>query len=82
MFAEGKTLCDKKCDPPFGSKLGVTDGGQLKVTGPSGSASGKVMIHEMVPVGLLAAADNFAEMNIQQIVPSGSNCVSVTATKG
>ena len=26
MFAEGKTLCDKKCDTPFGSKLGVADG--------------------------------------------------------
>ena len=69
-------------NPEDAAKLGVADGGQLKVTGPAGSASGKVMIHEMVPAGLLAAADNFAEMNIQQIVPSGSNCVSVTATKG
>jgi formate dehydrogenase alpha subunit len=68
-------------NPEDAAKLGVADGGQLKVTSPTGSASGKVMIHEMVPVGLLAAADNFTEMNIQQIVPSGSNCVSVTATK-
>ncbi len=68
-------------NPEDATKLGVADGGQLKVTGPAGSASGKVMIHAMVPVGLLAASDNFADMNIQQIVPSGSNCVSVTATK-
>jgi formate dehydrogenase alpha subunit len=68
-------------NPEDAAKLGVADGGQLKVKGPSGSASGKVMIHEMVPAGLLAAADNFAEMNIQQIMPSGSNCVSVTAAK-
>ena len=26
MFAEGKTLCDKKCATPFSSKLGVADG--------------------------------------------------------
>jgi formate dehydrogenase alpha subunit len=68
-------------NPKDASRLGVVDGGRLKVTGPAGSTSGKVMIHEMVPVGLLTAADNFAEMNIQQIIPSGSNCVAVTATK-
>jgi formate dehydrogenase alpha subunit len=68
-------------NPEDAARLGVVDGGRLKVTGPTGSASGKVMIHEMVPVGLLAAADNFADMNIQQIVPSGSNCVAVTALK-
>ena len=43
--------------------------------------SGKVMVNSMVPVGLLSAADNFTEMNIQQIMPSGSNCVAVTAAK-
>ena len=68
-------------NPEDAAKLGVVDGGKLKVTGPSGSASGKVMIHEMVPVGLLAASDNFADMNIQQIMQSGSNCVAVTAAK-
>ncbi len=68
-------------NPEDAAKLGVVDGGKLKVTGPAGSASGKVMIHEMVPVGLLAASNNFTDMNIQQIVPSGSNCVAVTAIK-
>jgi len=68
-------------NPEDALKLGVADGGQIKVTGPTGTANGKAMIHEMVPVGLLAAADNFSDMNIQQIVPSGSNCVAVTAAK-
>ena len=68
-------------NPEDAAKLGVVDGGKLKVTGPAGTASGKVMVHEMVPAGLLAASNNFTDMNIQQIVPSGSNCVAVTATK-
>ncbi len=68
-------------NPEDAAKLGVSDGGQLKVTGPAGSASGKVMVHSMVPTGLLAAGENFADMNIQQIMPSGSNCVAVTAAK-
>jgi formate dehydrogenase alpha subunit len=68
-------------NPEDAAKLGVTDGGQVKITGPAGSASGKVMVNSMVPVGLLSAADNFTEMNIQQIMPSGSNCVAVTAAK-
>jgi formate dehydrogenase alpha subunit len=68
-------------NPGDAGKLGVADGSKLKITGPAGSASGKVMVHDMMPAGLLAAADNFAGMNIQQIIPSGSNCVAVTAAK-
>ncbi len=68
-------------NPADAATLGVADGGRLKVTGPAGTASGKVMVHAMVPAGLLAASDNFADMNIQQIMPSGSNCVAVTAVK-
>jgi formate dehydrogenase alpha subunit len=68
-------------NPEDATKLGVVNGGHLKVTGPAGSARGKVVVHAMVPPGLLTAADNFAEMNIQQIMPSGSNCVTVTAAK-
>ena len=68
-------------NPADAAKLGVTDGGKLKVTGPAGSASGKVIVHTMVPAGLMAASDNFADINIQQIMPAGSNCVTVTASK-
>ncbi len=68
-------------NPADAARLGVADGGRLKVTGPAGTASGKVMVHAMVPAGLLAASDNFTDMNIQQIMPSGRNCVAVTAVK-
>ncbi|MEN8728407.1 MAG: molybdopterin-dependent oxidoreductase [Desulfuromonadales bacterium] len=68
-------------NPEDAGKLGVADGSKLKVTSPSGSTSGKVMVHDMMPAGLLAASDNFADMNIQQIMPSGSNCVAVTAAR-
>lgn len=68
-------------NPEDATRLGVVDGGQLRVTGPAGATSGKVMISVMMPSGLLAAADNFADMNIQQIMPANSNCVAVTASK-
>ena len=68
-------------NPEDAGRLGVADGGRLQVSSPAGSASGKVMVHAMMPAGLLAASDNFADMNIQQIMPSGSNCVAVTAAK-
>jgi len=60
--------------PDDASKLGVDNGSQLNITGPVGSARGKVMVHDMMPSGLIAASDNFAAMNVQQIM--------VTAAKG
>ena len=68
-------------NPADAARLGVAEGGQLKVTGPAGSASGKVMIKEKVPAGLLTASDNFAALNIQQIMPVGANCVPVAVVK-
>jgi formate dehydrogenase alpha subunit len=68
-------------NPADAARLGIAEGSQLKVTGPAGAASGKVMINSKVPAGLLAASDNFADLNIQQIMPSGSNCAAVTAVK-
>ncbi len=68
-------------NPVDAERLGVANGGRLTVTGPAGKSVGKVMIHTMVPAGLLAAADNFTGMNIQQILPAGQNCVAVQAAK-
>ncbi|MHB8708229.1 MAG: molybdopterin-dependent oxidoreductase [Desulfuromonadales bacterium] len=68
-------------NPADAARLGVAEGSVLKVTGPAGSASGRVMISEKVPAGLLTAADHFAALNIQQIMPTGANCVAVTAAK-
>ncbi|MCM2264753.1 MAG: molybdopterin-dependent oxidoreductase [Desulfuromonadales bacterium] len=68
-------------NPADAKRLGVAEGDQLKVTGPVGSASGKAMITAKVPAGLLTAADHFADLNIQQIMPAGANCIAVTAVK-
>lgn len=68
-------------NPADATRIGVANGGRMTVTGPAGKASGKVMIHQMVPPGLLAAGDNFVDMNILQILTAGSNCVPVTAVK-
>jgi formate dehydrogenase alpha subunit len=69
-------------NPTDAARLGIADGGLLKVTGPAGATSGKVMISDKVPAGLLTASDNFADLNIQQIMPAGANCAAVTAVKG
>ena len=69
-------------NPADAARLGITEGSQIKVSGPAGSASGRAMINDKVPAGLLSASDNFADLNIQQIMPSGSNCVAVTIAKG
>ena len=69
-------------NPADAARLGIKDGDQFKVTSPAGSASGKALLMEKVPVGLLTASDNFADLNILQIMPSGSNCVAVTSSKG
>ena len=64
------------------SRLGVTDGARLKVTGPAGSAIGPARVSADVPPGLLFAPDFCAELNIQQVMPAGTNCVPVTVAKG
>ncbi|TLM65465.1 MAG: 2Fe-2S iron-sulfur cluster binding domain-containing protein [Deltaproteobacteria bacterium] len=69
-------------NPADAARLGVADGGLLKVTGPAGTASGKALLTNKVPAGLLTASPNFADLNIQQIMPGGGNCVAVTAVKG
>ena len=62
-------------------KLGVKDGGRLNVKGPAGSVTGPVKINPGLPAGLLFAAYNFADLNIQKVVKRG-NSVAVTATQG
>jgi len=68
-------------NPADAARLAVAEGGLLKVTGPAGSTSGKVMISAKVPAGLLTASDHFAALNIQQIMPAGVNCAPITAVK-
>jgi len=60
---------------------GVVDGAQVSVKGPAGSAVGVARISGCVPQGVVFAPYHFAELNIQQVVASGSNVVSVEVAK-
>jgi formate dehydrogenase alpha subunit len=68
-------------NPADAAEIGVADGGRIKLTGPAGSATGPVKLSDQLPAGLLFAAYNFADLNIQQLATSGGNCVQVTAAK-
>ena len=62
-------------------KIGVADGGRIKLSSPAGAVTGPVKVSEQLPSGLLFAPYNFADLNIQQIATTGSNSVPVTAAK-
>ncbi len=62
------------------AKIGVTDGGRLTLKSAAGSVTGPVKISETLPAGLLFAAYNFADLNIQQLT-TGDNTVVVSAAK-
>ncbi|MDY0268679.1 molybdopterin-dependent oxidoreductase [Trichloromonas sp.] len=62
-------------------KLGVKDGDAVKVTSTVASVTGKIKVGDKVPAGLLFAPYHFADLNIQQLMPAGSNLVAVSVTK-
>ena len=61
--------------------LGVKDGDTIKVTSAVGSAAGKVKVGDKVQAGLLYAPYHFADVNIQQLMPAGTNLVAVSVAK-
>jgi formate dehydrogenase alpha subunit len=67
--------------PQDAAKVGVADGGRIKLQGAAGSATGPVKITDRLPAGLLFAPYNFADLNIQQVAAAGGNCLPVTASK-
>lgn len=67
--------------PADAERFGVATGERLKVTGPAGTAVGPIRISDQLPTGLLFAPTFCADLNIQQIMPAGANCVAVTAVK-
>lgn len=67
--------------PADAQRLGVVTGATLKLTGPAGSASGPVRVSDQLPVGVIFAPHYCPQLNIQQIMPAGANCVAVTAVK-
>ena len=60
---------------------GVADGDTLKLTSPTGSTVGKVLINETVPQGLIFAPHNFTALGIQQLMADGDNLAAVEMTK-
>lgn len=61
--------------------LGVKDGDTVKVTSALGSAVGKVKVDGKVQAGLLFAPYHFADVNVQQLMPAGTNLVAVSVAK-
>jgi formate dehydrogenase alpha subunit len=60
---------------------GVAAGDKIKVTAGSASIVAPVRISDDLPQGLLFAPYHFADLNVQQLVPAGSNLVAVTLAK-
>jgi len=68
-------------NPQDGKACGVRDGGRAKLTTSTGSAVGPVRFSDAVPQGLVFAPVHFADVNVQQAIPSGSCYVAVEISK-
>jgi formate dehydrogenase alpha subunit len=67
--------------PADAEACGVKDGEVVKVTSAVGTAKGAVKVSSKVQPGLVFAPYHFADMNVQQIIPAGSNLVAVQVSK-
>jgi formate dehydrogenase (NADP+) alpha subunit len=69
--------------PEDAASLGLAEGSKLRLTSGTGTgaAQGKVKLSDDLPRGLLFAPYHFADLNIQQLIPSGHNRVQVQITK-
>jgi formate dehydrogenase (NADP+) alpha subunit len=67
--------------PEDAASLGVADGAKVSLASSLGTARGKARISQDVPQGLLFAPYHFADLNIQQLIPSGHNRVQVQVSK-
>jgi formate dehydrogenase alpha subunit len=67
--------------PVDAKACGVAAGGRVKLTTTVGSAEGPVRISDTLPQGLLFAPYHFADVNVQQLMPAGSNLVAVSVIK-
>jgi formate dehydrogenase alpha subunit len=68
-------------NPQDAQKLGVSDGGALRVKSSVGTAQGKVRISDSVPEGLLFAPYHFSDLNINQVLPAATNSTAVEVSK-
>ena len=67
--------------PEDAAACGVVDGGAVRITSTTGSARGPVRLSANVPKGLLFSPYHFADLNIQQVVPTGQNRTVVQVGK-
>lgn len=64
-----------------GDSCGVKEGAKVKLTTATGTVKGPVRFSDSVPRGLVFAPVNFADINVQQAVPSASSYVKVEVAK-
>ncbi len=68
-------------NPADAQKLGLGDGGTIRVKSAAGSSQGKARVSTNVPPGLLFAPYHFSDLNINQIMPLAVNRVAVEVCK-
>jgi formate dehydrogenase alpha subunit len=67
--------------PEDADRLGIREGGTVRVTSATGSAQGPVRLSRELNPGLLFAPYHFGDVNIQSIMPIGQNRVAVQVSK-
>jgi formate dehydrogenase (NADP+) alpha subunit len=68
-------------NPADAASLGLKDGGKVVLTSDLGQTGGPLRVSDAVPPGLVFAPYHFADVNIQQLIPTGQNTVTVKAGK-
>ena len=68
-------------NPADAEKLGLADGQKVKLSNSAGAVAGPVKVSGKVPAGLLFVPYHYADLDIQQLISTESNCVAVEATK-
>lgn len=67
--------------PEDAAACGVTDGAMVKISTALDSIKAPVRVTDRVPAGLLFAPYHFADLEVQRLLPAGSNRVSVQVAK-